>query len=104
MPAISRDRIDLAKTGHPCTFQIGCIATQGSVVANGIAVLRPGDRCLPHTILRRCGKYPCCLPHRAKVNMGSSSVFALGIPVARAGDSTDQGALFQGSPNVFAGG
>ena len=104
MPAISRDIVDLAKTGHTCTFVIGVKASQGSVVANGIAVLRPGDRCLPHTILRRCGKYPCCLPHRAKVNMGSSSVFALGIPVARVGDSTDQGSLFQGSQNVFAGG
>ena len=51
MPAISRDKIDLARTGHTCTFFIGCEASQGSVMANGIAVLRPGDRCLPHTIL-----------------------------------------------------
>ena len=104
MPAISRDKVDLARTGHLCTFVIGVIATQGSVFANGIPILRPGDRCLPHTILRRCGKYPCCLPHKAKVNMGSRSVFAIGKPVARDKDSTDFGALFQGSPNVFAGG
>ena len=104
MPKLSRNVIDLAKTGHPCTSVIGVKASQGSVFANGIPVLRRGDRCLPHTILRRCGKYPCCLPHKAKVNMGSRSVFGLGIPVARDGDSTDFGALFQGSPNVFAGG
>ena len=104
MPAISRDIVDLAKTGHPCTFVIGVKASQGSVFANGIPVLRRSDRCLPHTILRMCGKYPCCKSHKAKVNMGSRSVFGLGIPVARDGDSTDQGALFMGSPNVFAGG
>ena len=104
MPAISRDIIDKARTGHLCTFFIGCEASQGSVMANGIAVLRPGDRCLPHTILRRCGKYPCCLPHKAKVNMGSRSVFAIGKPVARDRDSTDFGALFIGAGTVFAGG
>ena len=63
MPAISRDIVDLAKTGHPCTFVIGVKASQGSVFANGISILRPRDRCLPHTILRMCGKYPCCKPH-----------------------------------------
>ena len=104
MPAISRNVVDLAKTGHPCTFVIGVKASQGSVFANGIPILRPGDRCLPHTILRMCGNRPCCLNHPAKVNMGSGSVFAQSIPVARDGDSTDFGALFMGSPNVFAGG
>ena len=104
MPAISRDKIDLARTGHTCTFFIGCEASQGSVMANGIAVLRPGDRCLPHTILKCYGRYCACIPHKAKVNVGSRSVFALGIPVARDGDSTDRGELLKGSPNVFAGG
>ena len=102
MPAISRDRIDLARTGHPCTFFIGSKASQRSVMANGIAILRPGDRCLPHTIITCCPLR--CIPHFAKVNMGSSSVFALGIPVARSGDSTDMGALIMGSFNVHAGG
>ena len=104
MPAISRNVVDLAKTGHPCTFVIGVKASQGSVFANGIPILRPGDKCLKHTILSMCGKYPCCKNHRAKVNMGSRSVIAVGMPVARDGDSTDMGALFMGSPNVFAGG
>ena len=100
MPKLSRDVVDLAKTGHGCTFVIGVKATQGSVMANSIAVLRPGDPTLPHTI--KAG--PACVPHPAKVNMGSGSVFAQSIPVARDGDSTDFGALFMGSPNVFAGG
>ena len=102
MPAISRDRIDLAKTGHPCTFVIGVKATQGSVFANRKPILRPGDPCLPHFIQVCCPLR--CIPHLAVVNMGSSSVFAVGKPVARAGDSTDMGALMIGSPNVFAGG
>ena len=102
MPKLSRDVVDLAKTGHGCTFVIGVKATQGSVFANGIPILRLGDPTLPHTIPICCPLR--CIPHFAKVNMGSSSVFALGIPVARSGDSTDFGELFQGSPNVFAGG
>ena len=102
MPAISRNVVDLAKTGHPCTFVIGVKATQGSVFANRKPILRPGDPCLPHTIQVCCPLR--CIPHFAKVNMGSSSVFALGIPVARSGDSTDMGALFMGSFNVHAGG
>ena len=104
MPAISRNIIDLARTGHTCTRFIGCEASQGSVMANGIAVLRPGDRCLPHTILKCYGRYCACVSHKAKVNMGSRSVFAVGKPVARDGDSTDRGELIKGSPNVFAGG
>ena len=104
MPAISRDIIDLAKTGHGCTIVIGVKATQGSVFANGKPVLRPGDRLLPHTILV-CTPDGCyCESHSAKVNRGSRTVFAVGKPVARSGDSTDMGALFMGSPNVFAGG
>jgi len=100
MPKLSRDVVDLARTGHLCHTVIGCKATQGKVFANGKAILRPGDPCLPHVI--KVGLY--CVPHMAKVNMGSGSVFAQGIPVARNGDSTDFGALFMGSPNVFAGG
>ena len=102
MPAISRDQIDLAKTGHGCSFFVGVKATQGKVFANGKAILRPGDPCLPHTIQVCCPLR--CIPHFAVVNMGSSSVFAVGKPVSRRYDSTDMGALFMGSPNVFAGG
>ena len=103
MMGISRDGIDLAKTGHKCTFVIGVKATQGEVFANGVAVLRMGDPCLPHTILVPCGRWECCVPHTAVVNMGSMKVFAKGVPVAQFGDSTDMGMLIMGSRNVFAG-
>ena len=102
MPAISRDRIDLATTGHTCDATAGCKATASSVFINGMRVLRPGDRLLPHTILV-CGKKCFCVSHPAKVNKGSSTVFAEGKPVARRGDSADRGRMIQGSPNVFAG-
>jgi hypothetical protein len=36
--------------------------------------------------------------------MGSPTVFAWGIPIARVGDSFDFGAMKKGSRNVFANG
>ena len=102
MPQISRNN-DKASTGHSCSSTAGVDASQFSVFANGIAVVRPGDKLQPHTILRCFGKKCVCVPHRAQVNSGSGSVFAQGVPVARVGDSADRGAMIQGSPNVFAG-
>ena len=103
MPAISRDRIDLAATGHTCDSTAGCKATAGSVFINGRRVLRPGDRLLPHTILVCRGNKCFCVNHPAKINRGSSSVFAEGRPVARRGDSADRGRMIGGSSNTFAG-
>ena len=102
MPAVSRNRIDLAATGHACTTRIGVQASQFSVFANGISILRPGDRLLPHTIEVCCPLR--CVGHPAKVNRGSPNVFIQGRPVARKGDSADRGSMIQGSPNVFANG
>jgi|TARA_B110000196_G_scaffold264876_1_gene237589 uncharacterized Zn-binding protein involved in type VI secretion len=103
MPAISRHRRDLAFTGHTCTRFIGVKASQFSVYANSSAILRPGDRLLPHTILK-CTPDGCyCESHSAKVNRGSRTVFAVGKPVARDRDSADRGRMIQGSRNVFAG-
>ena len=103
MPRISRDKIDLAATGHLCDTTAGCISTARSVYINGRRVLRPGDRLLPHTI-KFCTPDGCyCIGHSAKVNRGSFTVFAEGKPVARKGDSADRGKMIQGSPNVFAG-
>ena len=104
MPAVSRNRIDLAATGHKCTSRIGVRASQFSVFANGISILRLADRLLPHLILRLCGRFPCCKPHNAKVSRSSPNVFIQGVPVARRGDKADKGRMIQGSPNVFANG
>ena len=91
MPAISRDLIDLAFTGHPCTSVIPVKATQG-------------DPLLPHTILVPCPPTVCCVFHLAVVSGSSPNVFAEGRQVSRKGDSADKGAMAMGSPNVFANG
>tara|TARA_Y100001937_G_scaffold52910_1_gene73101 strand:- start:2884 stop:3180 length:297 start_codon:yes stop_codon:yes gene_type:complete len=98
MPRISRNR-DRCRTGHACSATAAVIATQGSVFANGIPLLRRGDPVAPHTI--KIGRF--CVGHRAKVNRGSNTVFVRGIPVARRGDSTDFGAMTGASFNVNAG-
>jgi len=102
MPAISRDLIDLAYTGHGCTRAIPVKATQGSVFANGKAMLRPGDPLLPHTIPVCCPLR--CVPHLAVVFGFSPNVFAQGRQVSRKYDSADFGRMIMGSPNVFANG
>ncbi len=104
MPAISRNRIDLAATGHSCTAVIGCIATARTVFANDRTVLRPGDRLLPHTILVCTADGCFCTSHGAIVKRGSPTVFAENKPIARKFDSADRGKMIQGSPNVFANG
>ena len=92
---------DLGKTGHKCTSQIGVKTTQSTVFANGIPVARQFDPARPHKILTATG----CKGHKgARVNASSRTVFALGIGVARIGDSYDKGQMIQGSQTVFAGG
>ena len=103
MPGISRDLIDLAYTGHKCTTVIPVKATQGSVFANGKAMLRPGDPLLPHTILV-CGERCYCIGHFAVVSGSSPNVFVQGRQVSRKYDSADFGRMIMGSPNVFANG
>ena len=46
---------------------------------------------------------PPCAPHVRFVNVGSSTVSVVGLPIARIGDSTDAGQMTQGSDTVFAG-
>ena len=98
MPALCRDK-DLADTGHKCTKYCPIIARPSRVFVNGRLVARPGDKLAPHN-KRKNGK---CKNHPAQINRGSRTVFAHGIPVARVGDSADQGAMYKGSPNVFVG-
>ena len=50
-----------------------------------------------------CRPSPPCAPHVAKVNVGSSTVRVVGLPVSRIGDSTDAGQLIKGSTTVRAG-
>ena len=98
MPKVCREG-DLGATGHGCVAFIPAFATQGSVLANGIPLNRVRDPAMPHTI-----PTPICKPHPSKINRASRTVFAVGKPVARVGDSFDFGKMIKGSGNVFAGG
>ena len=100
MPKLCRD-LDLGTTGHLCDTVIGVKATQFTVRANNKPVARLNDPTLPHT--RPRPPPPPCMPHMAKVNIGSSTVRAQNIPVARVGDSYDGGQMIQGSDTVRAG-
>jgi len=100
MPAVARQG-DPTTTGHDCdgtTTITGPTGAGAKVFANGIAVECIGNPTAAHTI--KSGK--SCVPHGAKINAGSGTVFVGGIGVARVGDSTDGGAITAGSPNVIA--
>ena len=85
----------LAATGHGCDSVVPIIATAFSVKVGGKKIGRRLDRLMPGC---------CCMAHPAKVNRGSTSVFAEGRPVARIGDSADMGKMITGNRNgVFAG-
>jgi uncharacterized Zn-binding protein involved in type VI secretion len=47
---------------------------------------------------------PPCGTHASTVKVGSDTVFAVGLAMARIGDSADAGAMTTGSNTVFAGG
>ena len=73
-------------------------AVEGSpnVFANGIAVVRTGDKYAPHVL--------GLVVHQPMQDTCSSNVFANGKGIARLGDTTDCGHILAlGSPNVFAG-
>ena len=99
MPSVCRN-YDLGRTGHGCTSVIGVKTTQSTVFANGIPGARLREPARPHTIPAGL----VCVGHSARVNRASNTVFAVGIGVARIGDSYDRGRMIRGSNNVFAGG
>ena len=75
------------------------LASQGTVFANGKAILIRGDRVAPHKI--KAGFR--CKPHLAKLTGSSRTVFVQNIGVGRRGDRADFGAMTGASPNVHAG-
>ena len=100
MPAVSR-KGDSLSTGHACTATTTLNTPgQSTVFANKILVARITDPTVSHIN----PPFPVCPAHVANVNVGSATVFAVGLAMARIGDSTDAGAMTSGSGNVFAGG
>jgi len=100
MPAISR-KGDSLSTGHICASTTTLTTpTQSTVYANSILIARKSDKTVSHPFPPK----PPCAPHVASVNVGSSTVYVVGLKCSRIGDSTDAGALTSGSGTVFAGG
>ena len=100
MPAICRVG-DSLSTGHGCvgSTTIGGSNTDGTVSANGIAVIVIGAPTVSHPFIP-----PACAPHVAALNAGSGTVRVNGIGVGRVGDSADAGSMTSGSGDVNAGG
>ena len=98
---------DTLTTGHGCdTITTLAIPGQTDVFAEGLLVARIGDPTVVHLI--PCGCPPCCCPHVAYVNNGSSTVFCHGIGVAgkmygEGWSTADLGVMTEGAPTVFAG-
>ena len=100
MPAVSR-KGDSLSTGHICASTTTLDTPgQGTCFANSILIARVSDPTVSHPF----PPAPPCAPHVANVNAGSPNVFVEGLAVARIGDSTDAGAMTNGSGNVFSNG
>ena len=100
MPKVSR-KGDTTTTGHICVSTTTLDTPgQGTVYANSILIARVTDPTVSHPF----PPAPPCAPHVAKVNVGSPNVYVVGLKTARLDDSTDSGALIEGSPTVFANG
>lgn len=100
MPAVCRVG-DSLSTGHGCTGSttIASSATDGTVSANGIAIIVVGAPTVSHPF----PPDPPCAPHVANLNAGSGTVSIGGIAVGRVGDSADAGAMTSGSGDVNVG-
>lgn len=100
MPKVSR-KGDTTTTGHVCVSTTTLDTPgQGTVYANAILIARITDPTVSHPN----PPSPPCPNHVANVNVGSPNVYVVGKKIARLNDSTDSGALIEGSPTVFANG
>ena len=100
MPKVSR-KGDKTTTGHVCVSTTTLDTPgQGTVYANAILIARITDPTVSHPN----PPSPPCPNHVANVNVGSSTVNVVGLPIARKNDSTDAGQMTEGSNNVNAGG
>lgn len=91
----------IVSTGHACDgTTVLDTPGQGKVYLGGELVARLGDLTETHS-------FPSgdeCVSHVASVIGASSTVFVMGMPVARLGDACDAGSIsFGNGSNVFAG-
>lgn len=102
MPAVARGATaDSVKTNHGCVASTTTEGKSSNVFVNGIGIHRKSDLNTSHI-------YPVgnsCPSHQTAISVGSSTVFANALGVARIGDSYTGGEeVSSGSSNVFAGG
>ena len=101
MPKISR-KGDSLTTGHICVATTTLdTPTQSKVFATGKLIARITDKTVVHLFPPNV---PPCGTHASTVKVGSNTVFAVGLAMARIGDSADAGEMTTGSDTVFAGG
>ena len=101
MPKISR-KGDSLTTGHICVATTTLdTPNQSKVFATGELIARITDKTVVHLFPPNV---PPCGNHFSTVKQGSNTVFAVGLAMARIGDSADAGAMTTGSNTVFAGG
>jgi uncharacterized Zn-binding protein involved in type VI secretion len=92
---VIRVGVDKSK-GHGCFPPTQPTSASSNVKANGIRVVRMGDKYSPH----RCGK----VVHGSRVAQSPSTVKVNGRPVHRTGDQISCGdSAGKGSKNVRAG-
>jgi uncharacterized Zn-binding protein involved in type VI secretion len=100
MPAVARgSAVDTVTTNHGCTASTTTEGKSSNVIVNGTGVHRQSDKNTSHTY-----SPPGCPSHQTTISVGSSTVFANGLGIARIGDSYSGGEeVSSGSSNVFAG-
>jgi uncharacterized Zn-binding protein involved in type VI secretion len=100
MPAVARGSAeDTVTTNHGCTTTTTTEGKSGDVFVNGTGVHRQSDENTSHTY-----SPDGCPSHQTAISVGSTTVFANNLGIARIGDLYDGGEeVSSGSLNVFAG-
>jgi uncharacterized Zn-binding protein involved in type VI secretion len=101
MPPVARGKgKDSVKTNHGCTAMTKTSDFSTNVIVNSIGVHRKSDKNAVHTY--KVGDN--CPSHQTAVSVGSITVFANSLGVARIGDKYTGGEeVNSGSSNVFSG-
>lgn len=102
MPPAARMQ-DNVTTGHGCDVTTTILEGSPNVIIEGLGAAYQGAMLTPHTITNPApSPAPPCIPHTAKVNVGSSTVKVNGKSLARIGDSADAGSIISGAKKVIA--
>jgi uncharacterized Zn-binding protein involved in type VI secretion len=100
MPKVARgDSVDTVTTNHDCVAETNTDGMSGNVFVNGTGVHRKDDLTIAHPI-----GAPGCPNHTSGITIGSTTVFANSLGIARIGDLYHDGEEVKtGSDTVFSG-